>query len=281
MVRHLAPRVAITLAALLVAACTAPGTSGAAATAKASTSSAASPSGELAKLRARGTLIVGIRVEAPPPNRTAGDPAHAQKRAFESAVATMLVIKILGANAKVELRSIGGDRLVGLDQGIDVVMTGDTAPAHDRAFVSIPYAGAGITLAAKDGAAVRRVEDISGQTIAVGQDEVGARELAQAVLQQRGLQATLTNYMGVSGAVAAAEDGKAAAIIGDKIGLAFLAKDRSLTLIADLAKRPYVLATRKSAPDLASAIDDALRALLASGEIRDAAKRAAFPYEIP
>src|SRR5207245_2283974 len=60
----------------------------------------AAPTSALDALRAKGTLVVAIRVEAPPPDRNAGDPAHAQKRAFEAAVALILAQRILGPNAK-------------------------------------------------------------------------------------------------------------------------------------------------------------------------------------
>lgn len=249
----------------------------------ASRSPSAPPSagGELDRLRARGVLVVAIRVEAPPANRSAGDPAHAQKRAFESAVATLLASKILGPNATVELRSVGGDRLAALDQGADIVMTVDTAAARDRARVSVPYAGSAIVLAAKAGGPITRLEDIRGRSVAVAMDELGARDVAQAYLQERAIPATLDTYMGVSGAATAVDSGKAAALVGDKVGVAIVAADRGLVVVATIALRPYVVAVRTSAPDLAAAVSDALRAALAAGEIRDAATKAAFPYEAP
>src|SRR5207237_9032788 len=97
----------------------------------ATTSAAASVGGELASLRARGTLIVAIRVEAPPAERTAGDPAHGQKRAFEAAVAALIASRILAAAGKIQLRRTGRDRLSGLSQGADIAMTVDTAAARD------------------------------------------------------------------------------------------------------------------------------------------------------
>ena len=241
----------------------------------------AAPSSALDALRARGTLVVAIRVEAPPPDRNAGDPAHAQKRAFEAAVALILAQRILGPNAKIELRSTGADRLVGLDQGADIAMTVDTAAARDRALVSPPYAAASIVLAAKTGGPVKQLEDIRGAAVAVAMDELGARAIAQAFLQERAIAATLDTYMGVSGSATAVDAGKAVALIGDKIGVSVIAADRSLTTIVAIAQRPYVIAVRKSAPELAAAIADALRAALASGAIRDAATKAAFPYEAP
>ena len=249
----------------------------------ASASAAPSPSavGELERLRARGTLVVAIRVEAPPANRAMGDPAHAQKRAFEAAVATLIALKVIGPNAKVELRSVGGDRLAALDTGADIAMTVDAPAARDRALVSGQYAVNAIVLAAKVGGPVRQIEDIRGTAVAVAMDELGAREVAQAYLQERGIAATLDTYMGVSGAATAVEAGKAASLVGDKIGVAIIATDRSLAIAGVLAQRPYVIAVRKSAPELAKAVSDALRAALASGEIKDAAAKAAFPYEAP
>jgi ABC-type amino acid transport substrate-binding protein len=275
-------RVGLGLAvALACAACASASTTISLAPGSPSPSAATAAGGELEKLRARGTLIVAIRVEAPPPNRSAGDPAHAQKRAFEAAVAALVAQRIIGPNAKVELRSVGGDRLAALDQGADIAMTVDTAAGRDRAQLSVPYAANAIVLAAKSGGPVKALEDIRGGTIAVAMDELGAREVAQAYLQERGIAATLDTYMGVSGAATALEAGKASALIGDKVGVAVIAADRSLSIVAVIAQRPYVIAVRKTAPDVAKAISEALRAALDSGAIRDAAAKASFPYEAP
>ncbi len=267
--------------AIALAAC-APGTSGAPLS-RSPSASTPSPSsaGQLGALRARGTLIVAIRVEAPPPNRSAGDPAHAQKRAFESAVASIVATRVLGPNAKIELRGVGGDRLAALEQGADVVMTVDTAVARGRALLTVPYAAGAIVLASKSGGPVRQLEDVRGAAVAVAMDELGARDVAQAYLQERGITATLDTYMGVSGAASAVDAGRATAMIGDKVGTSVVATERSLSIVAVIAQRPYVIAVRQTAPDLASAISDALRAALASGEIREAATKAAFPYEAP
>jgi ABC-type amino acid transport substrate-binding protein len=262
----------------LAASCTASAPAGTSSRSPAPPSSAGS---DLEKVRAKGVLVVAIRMEAPPANRGAGDPAHAQKRAFESAVATLIASKILGPNAKVELRSVGGDRLAALDQGADIVMTVDTTAARDRALVSAPYAGSAIVLAAKTTGPIKQLEDLRGRMVAVAMDELGARDVAQAYLQERAISATLDTYMGVSGAATAVDTGKAAALIGDKVGVAVAAADRGLSVIATIAQRPYVVAVRKSAPDLALAINEALRTALASGQVRDAATTAAFPYEAP
>jgi len=55
----------------------------------------------------------------------------------------------------------------------------------------------------------------------------------------------------------------------------------SLAIVADVEGRPFVIASRQRSPELAAALNEALRKLLAAGAIRDAALRAGFPYEAP
>lgn len=238
----------------------------------------------LRAIRARASLIVGIRVEQPPAGRNQGDPAHTQKRALESEVATLVAREIFGASMKIELRSSGGDRLVPLESGdVDIAMAAETPSARNRVTLSVPYAAGAVVLATKAGSPIRRVEDLQSKNVVVAQDELGAGDTAQRVLQERGIKASVQTVMGVNAAVAALDAGTADALIGDRTGIAVVMRDRpgSLTIVADVEKRPFVIATRQRSPELAAAISDALRTLLASGVVRDAATRAGFPYEVP
>jgi ABC-type amino acid transport substrate-binding protein len=210
-----------------------------------------------------------------------GDPAHAQKRAFETAVANLIATAIFGASMKVELRSQGGDRIAALDQGADLALTVETPASRERALISAPYAASSVVLVAKDGGPIRGVEDLNAKTVAVAMDELGARDIAQSYFQQRAVTVTLDNYQGVNGAATALDSDRAVAIVGDGIGVAVIAGERKLTVITALAPRPYVIATRKNAPDLAAAIDTALKDALARGAIKDAAMKAGFPYQAP
>jgi ABC-type amino acid transport substrate-binding protein len=239
---------------------------------------------ELGAIRARGSLIVGIRVEQPPAGRNQGDPAHSQKRALEVEVATQVAREVFGPSTKIELRSSGGDRLVPLESGdVDIVMTADTPAAQGRVTLSVPYAAGAVVLATKIGSPIRRVEDLQGQNVVVAQDELGAGDTAQRFLQDRGIKANVQTVTGVNAAVAAIDAGTAQALIGDRTGIAILTREKpgSLTIVAELGKRSFVIATRKDSPELAGAINDALRKLLAPGAIRDAAVKAGFPYEVP
>ena len=256
-------------------------TAAAARSAPAPTAPASAPGGELDRIRSRGTLIVAIRVEAPPANRTMGDPAHAQKRAFETAVATFIATAVIGPGAKVQFQSGGGDRLLALGGGADLAMVTEAPTSRDRALISPPYTANSVVLATRNGATIARIEDLAGKSVGVAQDELVTRDLAQAFFQQRATAVTLDTYMGVNGATTALEGDKAAAFVGDGIGVAFLAVDRGLKVLLEITPRPYVVAVRQNAPDLATAVNAALRAALASGAVRDAAAKASFPYVAP
>lgn len=249
-----------------------------------SRTAAPSAAGELEALRARKVLVVSVRVEEPPSGRTPQDPAHKQKRAFEAAVAELLAQRIIGAGAKVELRSTGGDRVAALDSAdVDVAMIASSPASASRALLSVPYAAGAIVVAVPAASTITRVEELAGKTVAVAQDELRAPDVVPQLLQQRGIQATLRTVMGMGGATQLAGTGEAAAVIGDVAGLNVLLAERpgSFRVIAELEKRPAVVAARSGARELIAAVNGALRDLLASGAISAAAARAGSPYSAP
>jgi ABC-type amino acid transport substrate-binding protein len=274
-------RVLVLFVALIAASCASPSASSSQPPSASASSAPASPTNEIDRIRAKGTLVVAIRLEAPPTNRTMGDPAHAQKRAFETSVITLVANAVFGPNVKVQLVSQGGDRLALLGQSADVAMVTEAPTTRDRALVSAAYAANSIVVAAKSGGPIARLEDLAGKAVGVAQDELVTRDLAQMFFQQRALTVTLDTYMGVNGGATALESDKAAAFVGDGIGVTVLATERSLKVITQVGPRPYVIATRQTAPDLAKAIDAALQDALRSGAIKDAALKASFPYTAP
>lgn len=265
---------------VLATACAAPTT--ATATAKASASpSSADP---LAAIRARGSLIVAIRVSASPAGVQQQDVAHAQKRALEAAVATAVARRIIGAAARVEFKEIGRDRAGLVERGeADIAMTFADAATSGVAF-SPPYAAGGIVLAVKGSSTAADARALSGQSIAATtQGEINANDIGQAFLRDRGVTATLSPVSGLTAAFAALDAGQVAGVIGDRTGIAVLQRGRAepVRVIADIASRPYVIATRKDATAVQAAVSSAVADLIAAGEIRRLADAAAFPYEAP
>lgn len=271
--------VAALLVAMVATACTAPAST----TGTAKPTASAASADPLAALRARGTLIVAIRVTASPGGVQQQDVAHAQKRALEAAVASALSKRIIGAGARVDFKELGRDRAGLVERGdADLAMT--FAEATASVAYSTPYAAGGIVLAVKASSAATDARALAGQTIAATtMGETNASEIAQAFLKDKGITATLSSVPGLSAAFAALDGGQVAAVIGDRTGIAVLQRGRAepVRVIADLASRPYLIATRKDATALQAAVNAALAELMASGEIRRLADAAAFPYEAP
>ena len=248
-------------------------------------SATASPAGAdpLTALRARGSIIVAIRVTAPPAGVQQQDVAHAQKRALEAALASALTMRIIGANARVEFKELGRDRAGLVERGeVDLAMA--FADGTGNVAFSRPYAAGGVVLVVKGSSTVTDARALAGQTIAATtMGELNANELAQAFLRDKGIAATLSPMPGLAAAFAALDAGQVAAVIGDRTGTAVLQRGRAepVRVIAEVAIRPYVIAMRKDATALQAAVDSALADLLTSGEIRRLADAAGFPYENP
>lgn len=211
------------------------------------------------------------------------DPAHAQKRAFEAALAAVLAERVLGTGARAELRGAGRDRLaLLLIREADAAMTLHMPGAEEVAF-SEPYAAGGVVLATTASSPVREIRDLDGGSVAVTRGEVDAAGVAQRFLQEQSLRAEVQMFPSLAAAVDALEAGQVAAVLADRTGVAVLERQRSgrLRVVADVLRQPYVVATRSDTPELLARIDETLRQLLASGEIRELARRADFPYESP
>ncbi|HUQ17746.1 MAG TPA: transporter substrate-binding domain-containing protein [Candidatus Saccharimonadales bacterium] len=212
-----------------------------------------------------------------------GDPAHAQKRALEAAVAALLVREAFGPGPRVELRGAGGDRILGLDQGADLAMATVISTTRTGVLFSEPYARAALVLAAAPAAGVKSLEDLRGKTVVAVQDELGAKDTLETALRQGGIAATVITATGVRGAVEVVEAGQAVALVGDSVGLAVLSRDRPATpaVVLELAPLSYVVSVRAGSAELQRALNTALRAALADGRIAEIAKSAAFPYRAP
>jgi len=239
----------------------------------------------LAQLRARGSLIVGIRLSASAGGQQQLDVAHGQKRALESALATQLAMRIIGPTARVDFRELGRDRASLVERGdVDVAMTSTAETPSANVVFSEPYADGGIVLAVKRTSTVTDPRALAGQTIAATTTgEVNANEVAQAYFKDRGVTATIAPFPGLAAAVAALDAGQVTGVIGDRTGIAVLQRGRAepMRVIAELASHPYVIAMRKDAVSLQAAVDSVLNALVSSGEIQTLATAAGFPYEAP
>jgi len=240
------------------------------------------PADALSALRARGTLIVSIRMMAPPAQREQGDAAHEQKRAFEAALATALAQRILGTEARAELRNTGRDRTAPVaSRDADLAMT-FVMPAVTGISFSQPYAAGGVDLVTT-GSSIARVEDLSGKTVATTPGDSDSAELAKTFFDQRALTVKLQAFGSMRAAVDALTAGQVQAVAGDRAGVAVLNRDRqnALRTLSQIASRPFAVGVRSDAAALLAKVNEAIAALGASGELRKMAETASFPYEAP
>jgi ABC-type amino acid transport substrate-binding protein len=237
--------------------------------------------GALEQIRARGTLLVSIRMEGPSGGQAPRDPAHAQKRAFEAAVAALIAERAIGVGTKVELRGVGRERAAPVERGeTDIAMT-VFGPRSEAIVFSPPYAAGGIALAVPVSSSAKRLEDLGGKTIATSPDELLSADAFTRLLAARQVSARTQSFLGLRAAADAVRDGQADAAVGDRTALAVLAKEGAIRSVEVLEPAAYVIAARASATDLLAAVASALAELLRSGEISRAAERAGFPYEAP
>lgn len=168
----------------------------------------ASPAGAdlLTALRARGSLIVAIRVSAPPAGVQQQDVAHAQKRALEAALASALTKRIIGANARVDFKELGRDRAGLVERGeADLAMT--FAETAGNVAFSLPYAAGGVVLVVKGSSTATEPRALAGQIIAATtMGEINANEVALAYFRDKGITATLSPMPGLSAAFAALDE---------------------------------------------------------------------------
>ncbi|MGH2473011.1 MAG: substrate-binding periplasmic protein [Candidatus Limnocylindria bacterium] len=236
----------------------------------------------LASLLVRGTLVVSIRMVAPPAQREQGDAAHEQKRALEAAIATALAQRILGPTGRADFRNTGRDRTGPVaNRDADIAMANATASVAGITF-SRPYAAGGVVLVTTAGSSAR-VEDLVDKTIATTPGDTNSAQIAQAYFAQRSIQVKLQMFTGLRAAVEALDAGQVTAVVGDRTGIAVVNRGRTSTLrtVAELASQPFAVAVRADATALLARVNDGLSALAGSGDLKKFADAADFPFEAP
>ena len=238
----------------------------------------------MTQLRARGSLKVVIRVAGSPGGQQL-DVAHGQKRAFESAIATDLVKRVLGPQATVQFVELGRNRWNPVEQGTaEIAMISAAEAPAQNVVLTPPYAKGGVVIAVKRDSAATEPRALAGQRIAATtMGEINAAELAEMYFKDKGIAATIASFPGLAAAVAALDAGQVSAVVGDLTGIELLQRGRAepLRVLGELANLPYVVAVRSDGMELHAAMSEAIKDLLASGDAQRIATAAAFPYRTP
>jgi len=214
------------------------------------------------QVQARGELTWGSDIEGGAPY-IFGDPDDADRElGFEVDLAEALA-KRLGVEAR-RVQSGWSNLVPSLERGdFDIILNGleDTPIRRERLRLSRPYYVYGETLSVREGSQARTLEDLAGQQVGtlnqtVAYDLLRASDVELKIYESNEMYAELAN-------------GRLAAVlldhpIADRYGCTMAG---IYCVPEDLARGTYVVGIRREDPELQVAVDDALAAMSADGEL--------------
>jgi polar amino acid transport system substrate-binding protein len=218
----------------------------------------------LSDIRQRGELTWGgdLQGGAPYVFEDARSPDHL--RGFEVDIA-----RALGRRIGVRARFVQNDwssLIPGLERGdFDLLLNGleDTPARRERLLLTVPYFVYGETLAVAKSSRYTSLADLAGQRVGTLNQTV-----AHELLKTRGVEIVL--YEGQQEPYFDLAHGRVQGVLLDHVIAEIygcpLPEVRCLP--GDVARGVYVAAVRKNAPELARALDAAIAAMIADGELR-------------
>ena len=225
--------------------------------------------GALARVRARGEIAWGADIQGGEPYlfEDPAEPSH--MIGFEVEIMDAIA-KRLGVRHRV-VQCNWSNLVPSLRRGdFDIALNGieATTARQQLMLLSRPYYVYGETLAVRSGSPYRSLDELRGKRIATLNQTV-----AHDILRARPVEPVL--YEGVEEPYIDLVEGRVDAvlldnIIADRYGCP---KQGVECLPGDIARGTYVIGIRKSDPDLAAAIDEALGAVVASGELERILRR--------
>ncbi len=245
----------------------------------------ASAGGRVAEIRARGALIVSVKNDAQRPHH---DPAHAEKRGFELELTRVIARRLLGDDARVDLRLVPRPaRLPLLASGtVDLVvsMIPMTPENARQCELSHPYFSSGLSLLVREGAHPVALADLAQKTIAFRKQSYNDYGAALVRLAgERGVTLAVRYYPTLDAAVAAVARGEAAAVGGNFVDLeayrrghAQLAVDRAI-----FDERGVAVAVKRGEPELLAVVNQVIDDLKRSGELKRMTEKWHLPYLLP
>jgi len=239
----------------------------------------------LAEIRARGRLVVSVKNDAKHPHK---DPAHFDKRGFEVELAHALAGKILGDEAKLELRMLS--RPVRLPMvvsgGVDLVVSMIPVTPENAALVdfSHPYFASGLTLMVRAGTPPLTLAALDGKTVAFRKQSFNdyGGEL-ERIAREHGVKVAVRYFPSTATAAGAVARGEVAAMGGNFVDLdAYRKEHAGFVVDASLVEeRKVAVAVKKGEPALLAAVDAAIDELRRSGALARLTVKWHLPYLLP
>ncbi len=222
--------------------------------------------GALQDIQKRGSGRVGMDPSFPPFENL--DAGSGQVVGLDADLA-----RALGGELKIktEITSLGFDELIDavaahrIDAAISALPVIPERTQDVR--FSDPYVQAGVVLVVPKGSAIRGITDLAGRRVAVEWGSQGDAE-ARRLLSADKLQFQLLPKDTVTAALDATVAGEAEAAIVDAISLALYSQAAQLSPVGEpLLSDPYVVVVAHDAPDLLTAVNQALRTLESDGTL--------------
>ncbi|HVJ17669.1 MAG TPA: ABC transporter substrate-binding protein/permease [Polyangiaceae bacterium] len=220
--------------------------------------------GDLAEVKARGELVWGGDLQGGEPFVFEDEKTPGKIRGFEVEIADAIARR-LGVRAKFA-QNDWSNLVPGLERGdFDMALNGleDTPDRRQRILLSVPYFVYGETLTLRKGDERRSLSELSGRRVGTLNQTV-----AHDLLKQQPVEIVL--YEGQQEPYFDLQHGRTDAvlldhIIADRYGCVL----KSLHCVPeDVARGVYVIGFQKGHTALQHAVDDALRAMIADGELR-------------
>jgi len=224
---------------------------------------AAAPPSPLERIRARGEITYAGDLQGGEPYvfRDPRDPSHLV--GFEVEIAEALA-QSLGVRARF-VQNDWHNLIPSLERGdFDIALNGleDTPALRDRALETQGYAGFREQLVVRRGSPLRTLEALRGQRVGTLSES-----MAHQLLRSQG--SNLVLYEGQEEPYSDLEQERLAAVLLDSVIASRYGLTRPGLELADgdVARGRYVIAVRKSEPELRDALDQGLEKLRASGQL--------------
>ncbi len=244
---------------------------------------------KIREIKARGMLVVSVKRDAWGQGHVNKDPAHFQKRGFEIDLAKALAKRLLGDEAKLELKLYRKpDRIPALrrdEADLVISMLPVTDEAKAQADYSDPYAAGGLTLLVRKGAGVEGLKGLRGKTVAGAKtnDHDFAADL-KAIAREEGVAITVLTCPTDKDATEAVKAGRAQAVVSNNMNLdALLEREPGAFERAGglLTRQEYGIAVKKGNRDLLEFVNRVLAEMKASGELKRMAETSRVAYGLP
>jgi putative glutamine transport system substrate-binding protein len=259
---------ALIMALLLVAGCGG-SSSPAAPAAPASSGSPAADTPDIKRVKDRGLLKVGVKVDVPKFGYK--DPKTNEVEGFEIDLSRILAKKILGDEKKIDVQGVTAKtRGPLLDTGeIDYVIATFTITEERKKSYNFsdPYFVDGVALLVKKSSNIKSVKDLGGKTIGVAQSATSRKALQEAA-DKAGVAVKFLEFGTYPEIKAALEAGRVDVFSVDAAILAGYVDAASEILPDRFSPQEYGVASKKDNAGLAKLANDTVNDMKKSGELK-------------